>query len=219
MERVLPSSFLFRYAIPVHFDDGVGRNGLSKWDFPDDFTLPGFQELDGLSPFAVVKLAWNYSGLAVSVEVDGKRRSPRCDVNLPTESEGVQVWIDTRDTQTIHRAGRFCHHFCLLPVGGGKSKTQPLTLQLPIARAREDPPLVEAGAIPTASKVGKTGYRLDAWFPVEALNGFDPESSSRLGFFYCVRDADLGDQTLTVGPEFPFAHDPSLWSTLQLQSD
>jgi hypothetical protein len=31
-----------------------------------------------------------------------------------------------------------------------------------------------------------------------------------------VRDAELGDASLTVGPEFPYAHDPSLWSTLEL---
>ena len=31
----------------------------------------------------------------------------------------ANVWIDTRNTQNIHRAGRFCHRFAFLPVGAG----------------------------------------------------------------------------------------------------
>jgi hypothetical protein len=31
-----------------------------------------------------------------------------------------------------------------------------------------------------------------------------------------VRDLELGEQTLSVGADFPFADDPSLWSTLDL---
>jgi hypothetical protein len=48
------------------------------------------------------------------------------------------------------------------------------------------------------------------------LNGFDPEANPLLGFYYFLRDAELGEQFLTVGHEFPFPHDPSLWSTLEL---
>jgi hypothetical protein len=39
----------------------------------------------------------------------------------------------------------------------------------------------------------------------------------RLGFCYAVMDRELGWQTFTVGPEFPFAEDPSLWGTLELE--
>ncbi len=31
-----------------------------------------------------------------------------------------------------------------------------------------------------------------------------------------MKDAELGEQFLTVGREFPYDHDPSLWSTLEL---
>ena len=60
------------------------------------------------------------------------------------------------------------------------------------------------------------GYLLEAWIGAEALSGFEPESNPRLGFYYCLRDAELGEQFLAVGREFPFAHDPSLWATLEL---
>ncbi len=48
------------------------------------------------------------------------------------------------------------------------------------------------------------------------LHGFDPEQNPRLGFCYAVRDAELGEQVLSVGADFPYAEDPSLWSVLEL---
>ncbi len=52
--------------------------------------------------------------------------------------------------------------------------------------------------------------------PGSVLNGFDPEQNPRLGFYYAVRDAELGEQVLSVGSEFPYWEDPSLWSVLEL---
>jgi hypothetical protein len=37
-----------------------------------------------------------------------------------------------------------------------------------------------------------------------------------MGIFYAVHDSELGDQTLSVGGEFPYAEDPTLWSVLEL---
>ena len=39
---------------------------------------------------------------------------------------------------------------------------------------------------------------------------------ARLGFFYAVRDMELGEQLLGVDAEFPYWEDPSLWSVLEL---
>jgi hypothetical protein len=52
--------------------------------------------------------------------------------------------------------------------------------------------------------------------PAAVLHGYDPEQHPRLGFFYSIRDDELGEQVLSVGPEFPFWDDPSLWSVLEL---
>ncbi len=67
-----------------------------------------------------------------------------------------------------------------------------------------------------AAEIEQDGYRLDVWIPAAALNGFDPDVNPYLGFYYCVRDSELGEQYLSVGRDFPFPHDPSLWSTLEL---
>jgi hypothetical protein len=65
----------------------------------------------------------------------------------------------------------------------------------------------------------KTGYRLDALVPAEALTGFDPGEHPRLGFQYAVRDRELGTQTFSAGGGFPYQEDPSLWATLELVRD
>ena len=214
MERVLPTSFLFRYALPVARCSQPGNAAADT--LPVEYRLAEVSGLDNASSFAELRIGWHESGLGVSVNVTGKQQPLRCDRRNPAESDGLQLWIDTRNTQNIHRASRFCHHFCLLPTAAGRKKDRPIAVPLAIARAREDAPLADPAAIPINATVSQNGYALDAWLPADVLNGYDPESAPRLGFFYCVRDAELGNQTLALGPEFPYAHDPSLWATLEL---
>ena len=62
------------------------------------------------------------------------------------------------------------------------------------------------------------GYRVELWLDAADLHGFDPEANPRLGFYYLVRDRELGEQFLSVEHDFPFAFDPSVWSTIELSS-
>lgn len=213
---VVPHRFLFRYLIPVRRIDGLPRHNAGLLALPADASLPNFGALDGAKPFGVVRVAWNRNGFGISVEVIGKKMPFACDPKEPTESDGLQIWFDTRSTQTIHRASRFCHHFCLLPAGVGKRGEDPCAAQMSIALAREDAPRAKAASIRVERTDLKGGYRLEAWFSSDALHGYEPESNPKLGFYYSLRDAELGEQNLIVGRELPFAHDPSLWATLDL---
>ena len=215
MSSVVPHSFLFRYSFPVQRLDAIpGKKRLL--DLPPECMLPHVAGLDGDVPFGEIRIAWNPEGLAISAAVTGKKRKLRCAADQPAESDGLQIWIDTRNTQSIHRASRFCHYLCLLPEGGGRAGRDPFAAFLPIARAREEARLPDARSIRLVRESEKGGYLLEAWIAAESLHGFDPESSPRLGFYYQIHDAELGDQFLTVGFDFPFTYDPSLWSTLEL---
>jgi hypothetical protein len=216
MPSLLPHRFLFRYSLSVRYEAKLPGNGKKLLSLAEAQRLPDFAALDAARSFGDLRMAWNERGLAVSVEVSGKQRPPRCDPRSPDLSDGLQVWIDTRNTQSIHRASRFCHHFCLLPRGAGRDQSEPLGVQLPIARAREPSPLADSNDIHLAATVEKSGYLLEAWLPARVLHGYDPESQPRLGFYYNLRDNELGEQTFGVGSEFPFAYDPSLWGTLEL---
>jgi hypothetical protein len=128
----------------------------------------------------------------------------------------VTVWVDTRDARTSHRASRFCHQFHLLPTGGGPDGDEPVLVQTKINRALQDAPLCDPKEVPFRSGRTRSGYWVEAFLPAAVLQGFDPEQNRRLGFYYGVRDAELGEQVLSVGADFPYWEDPSLWSVLEL---
>ena len=127
-----------------------------------------------------------------------------------------RFWIDTRDAHNIHRASRFCHRFIFLPSGGGQRLDQAVAELVPINRAKESPKPVAAGSLRVQSTKRHDGYLLHAFIPASTLTGYDPNETQRLGFSYAVVDRELGWQTFSVGPEFPFVEDPSLWGTLEL---
>ena len=210
---LIPPSFLFRFAALCRYRKPLwppDAEGLGE-----EHRLVPPSGLDGDEGGLDVRLAWSEDGLALSAWVEGKQQSLWCRANRPEDSDGLQVWIDTRDVRNVHRAGRFCHRFVLLPAGG-KGLAEPVVEWLPIGRAREHPQAIPRWALAVRSAVHEGGYRLDAFFAAAALTGFDPAEHPRLGFTYALADRELPLTTFTVGPPFPYQEDPSLWATLEL---
>lgn len=218
MTALVPPQFLFRYTFPVRRIDALPRRGKELLKLADDCVLPSLAELGRGPRFAEVRVAWNDHGLGLSISVDGKQAPPVFDAGRPAQSDAVHLWIDTRNTQSIHRASRFCHQFQLIPAvtNDQTGELEARCIPHPIARAKEDAPRVDADLIPAQSHITRSGYRMDVWLPQAVLHGYDPSRQSKLGFFYAVADTERGLQTLSVGSEFPFGTDPSLWSTLEL---
>jgi hypothetical protein len=213
-EPLLASTFLFRFSAPCRRCDPVwSARGV---ELDERHLLPSFGELEGRPLFADLRAAWSEQGLTFALRVAGKKQPPWCRASRLEDSDGLQVWIDTRDTHNIHRASRFCHRFAFLPLGGGRHEDEPVARWLLINRARENPKPVAEKTLLIRSEKRIDGYLVQAHVPAEALTGFDPAEHPRLGFSYAIVDRELGWQTLTVGPEFPFMEDPSLWGTLEL---
>jgi hypothetical protein len=214
---LVPAAFLFRIAYPCRYVKAMPRDDdASLLDLPEACRLDTFAAADGRKDFADVRLAWNELGLGLQVEVKGKKEPPRGDESRPLHSDGVTLWIDTRDARTSHRASRYCHQFHFLAAGASAERDEPVVVQTKINRALHDAPLATAGAVPLRVERTRKAYVLEAFLPATVLNGFDPEQSPRLGFYYAVRDAELGEQVLSVGADFPYWEDPSLWSVLEL---
>ena len=214
--NLIPNRFLFRVAHPCLFVVEVPRDGDDLLDLPEACRMDNFADMDGRRNFADVRLAWNEAGLALQVDVRGKEQPPVGDAARPRHSDGASLWIDTRDARTGHRASRHCHQFHFLPTGGGPEKDEPIFVQSKINRAVQDAPPAPPGSVPFQFLRLPGGWRLEAFLPAIILNGFDPEQNPRLGFCYAIRDSELGEQALSVGPDFPYAEDPSLWSVLEL---
>jgi hypothetical protein len=204
-------------------------SGRHLLDLPAEFRLAHFGEMDGQPAFAEVRTAWNEHGLGVQWEIRHKRQALYGEPDRTSACDGMSLWLDMRDTRTIHRASRYCHRFVILG-HNGQDPAMPVVIQKRIARALEDAPPVDASQIRLLLRpidedgdVAADGrnqplssYRMEVFLPASVLHGFDPEVNQRLGICYRIRDRELGDQILAPGPEFPFWEDPSLWSVLEL---
>jgi hypothetical protein len=214
-QQLLPPSFLFRFAVPC-------RQAAKLWsakgaDLGEEFLLSSFAELDDAPQRVAVRAAWSEQGVVFSVAVSGKKQAPWCRESKIEDSDGVYLWIDTRDTHNIHRASRFCHQFVILPSGGGHRQDEPVAELLAINRARENPKPIRPGMLGAVTHKLKDGYRLDVAIPAAALTGFDPAEHPRLGFHWAVIDREIGEHTFCCPSALPYREDPSTWGTLELQ--
>ncbi len=219
MPPLVPNRFLVRVAHPCPFVKDMPRDADEDdhiVELPEAARLQNFAALDEQTDFADVRLAWNDFGIGVQIEVKGKEQASVGDSDKPKASDGLWLFLDTRDARASHRGSRFCHHFLFLAAGGGTDKDEPFVAQLKINRALQDAPMASLAELPFRKQKVKGGYRLEAFLPAAALSGFDPTEHPRLGVYYVVRDQELGDQFLSVGWDFPFADDPSLWAVLEL---
>ena len=213
-QKMVPPRFLFRLAAPCHYKKDMGKKqGVT---LGDEYLLPLWCELDGAAGFAQVKAAWNEQGLALSVRVKGKQKPTWCRESRLADSDGLNLWIDTRPAGNVHRASRFCHHLVFLPTGSTVSPNFPVVGQLLINRAKEQAEPITPEKIHTFSQLQADGYLLEVFLEAGTLTGFNPRESPQIGFTYLVQDAELGQQTFSIGKELPFREDPSVWAVLDL---
>ena len=212
--RLLPPSFLFRFAIPCRHKKPLWTPSGAGLD--ESYALPWLTELDEARSRSELRAAWSEQGLAFQLRVSGKRQPPWCRDSRPDESDGLRLWIDTRDTRNVHRATRFCHQFMLLPSGAGRALDEPHGEPMLINRAKEHPKPIRQGAIQLHREKRVDGYILDILITAAALTGFDPVEHPRLGFMCAVIDRERGHEVYGIAPEFPYQDDPSLWLTLEL---
>jgi hypothetical protein len=214
---LIPARFLFRFAHPCRYRKAMPTPAADRLiDLGAPYRVENFAAIDEKKNFAEVCLAWNELGLGVQVEVRGKEQAVVGDLARPRSSDGLSLWIDTRDARSSHRASRYCQQFHFLATGGGEDREEPAYVQTKIGRALEDAPFAGPGEVLVRRSLLRGGYVLEAFLSASALHGFDPPQHPRLGFFYSVRDEEHGEQLLSVGSEFPFWEDPSLWSVLEL---
>lgn len=221
-DTLIAPRFLFRFALPIRRNELVGTTPTIPLD--ESHQLLNLAELDQGTPhvgpqFADVRMAWSRAGLAFQVTVQGKTQLPWCRESRLDDSDGFQVWIDTRATHNIHRASKFCHRFMFMPSGGGHKADQPVADQLLINRARENSRPVRPRELQVAAAATTDGYKLRAYVPAIAMTGFDPAEHPKLGFTYAVLDRERGVQTFASGVEFPFQEDPSCWATLEMNAE
>ena len=216
---LIPQPFWFRPAFRAPRLAGIPiKNSVGRLlNLDDTCLLPSLGNLNGQANWSRIWVAWNPKGLAIAAEVTGKPGRVQ-DAHNSLSFDGINIWVDTRDTRDIHRASRYCHKLSVIlspkPKGDGLDVT---TEPQKIARAAADAPLPEADSYLARAAWIRQGWLLEVFLPAETLQGFDPETNRRLGFNVQVCDLERGDEFLTgLGREFPQGEDPSLWATLEL---
>ena len=206
---LLPPRQMFRLAVDVQRWEPAKGQTVEKITLGEEYRLPEFGELDGQKTIADVRMGWSVKGLVWQVTVEGKSQLPWCREGRLDESDGLQVWVDTRATLNVHRASRFCHRFCFLPRGAGRGEAEPIAEQFLINRARENARPTRPRELQIASKVTSKGYTMTVFAIADALGGYDPLGQPRLGFTYALLDREKGLQTLGLGPRvFPMRKTP-----------
>lgn len=214
-EGLLDPAFLFRFAFPCY-------HSPAKWtakglELPPRYRLPALAALGGGVTHSELRVAWNAAGLLFTVRVHKQRAIVGTDSLIPSNNDGIQLCLDTRDTKSIHRAGRFCHRFAFLASGAG-GKLGARAAWLPVERAKEHPRAIDPEKLKVHCRRFKDGYRLSGHIPGELLTGYDNGEFGRLGFAYHLRDHEHPDETsLGCEARFPLLQDPSIWATLELQ--
>ncbi|TWT73398.1 hypothetical protein CA85_18680 [Allorhodopirellula solitaria] len=215
-KQLVDPTILFRFEVRLLKQDLEWTSrGLS---LPEACRLPSFAALSGGPIYADLRLAWSTEGMGFSVKVSGKRAMPWCRDTRLDESDGLHLWIDTRNSPNIHRATQHCHRFLWLPAGGGPQRDRPVAQLVPINRARGNPKSIGNGALKIHAAPKHDGYEMSGLIPSAAMTGFDPVDQPRIGFYYAVADRELGYQSLTLSEQFPVAEDPSLWGEAALIS-
>lgn len=212
---MLSNRFLFRFAMDCLYKEDLWSDEGAGLD--DRYRLIDPTRLDGNESGKFdFRIAWSERGIALALCLVDKHESPWCRQSQPEESDGLQVWIDTRDVHSVHRASKFCHRFLFMPSGSGSELKEPVVQRLPINRAKAQPNPINEGLIKARTLWFSDGYQIDAFIPSLALTGYDPEQYPRLGFNFSVHDREVGDYVFSAGSPMPYKEDPSLWSTLQL---
>ncbi len=221
---LIAPAFWFRLRLGCLRREGIPKSVRSGriLDLDGSHRLLDAADLEGRPAWAEVRAAWNDRGLAFAASVRGKQQTPTFDPALPEGSDGLLLWIDTRNARDMHRATRHCHQFAFGLIAGERGKTLQVDVrQRKIARALVDAPIAEGIDYPTWARRTEDGWELEVFLPREALHGFDPELNRLFGLAAVVIDPHRSDpeHALGVGREFPVRTDPSLWAVLELVDD
>ena len=89
---LIDPTFLFRFEVPIRAHDctfATAAGGLGL-ELPESCRLASFGELGGKRIFAEVRIAWDYTAIALGVEHDGYRLAGRIAASAMTGFDAIQ---------------------------------------------------------------------------------------------------------------------------------
>src|SRR4051794_40156786 len=100
---LVPHRFLLRVAHPCRYAKGMPLiKDARLLELSPDYRIDNFAAIDQQKNYADVCIAWNDLGIGLQVEVRGKQQLPIGNPDRPRGSDGVTLWLDTRDARAGH---------------------------------------------------------------------------------------------------------------------
>ena len=213
---IVPPSFLFQYQLSVPRMDDLPKKKCRPLQLPDTARVFVPATLNDGTSSLDVKLAWNPDGLGIELVVHGKKQEVSGRRNDLKHSDYVSVFIDTRHTANVHRATQFCTALQILP-SDEADDDQPTVQFVDMAQQHGTRLEQSSKRVLLGVETVSDGYRLEVWIPAAQIPGFaETPEIGHLGFYIVVEDTELGQLPLSIGDDFPVAHDPSTWLQLNL---
>ncbi len=217
MNQIVPPSFLFEYLPGIQRQDDLPGKGKLR-HLPESATVFVPAQLNRQPHGFDLRLAWNPSGLAITVIVKGKQMPVAGSKSQIKTSDYVSVMLDTRHTANVHRATGYCTALLALPVdqsAGGKASI----VYREIAQQRDVRHQLNPRQCDITVDLQSDGYLMTIWLPQAELPGFaETPEIGRIGFYLIVHDSELGELPLSIADDFPTSFDPSTWILFELKN-
>ena len=116
-DSLLPNRFLFSLSAACLYHDPLWTAEGACLD--EKHRLVNFADLEDRVALCRRAYGVERGGLGAGDSRRGQAAGAWCRASKPEDSDGLQLFIDTRDVHNVHRAGRFCHRFIFMPGGSG----------------------------------------------------------------------------------------------------
>lgn len=216
METLIPNTVLFAFRIDLGRIDLPPRPDPTLECFEPFHRLPLFGPLDGETPYASFYAGWSQSGLAFGLDHARWSGAFHSDSGRPAGSDGLRVYIDTRDRKDVHRGTRFCLGLFIRPEFRAPADPVATVSMIKLPRARQDPPTINTQRIDVAVRTRKQAWQMAVHLPAEVLPGYDPAQFASIGLQLVLQDRVRGRLHLGPGEDLDYASNPSTWVSCRL---
>lgn len=201
-----PACFL-HVGVEIPKEEGFKKNPYQK-----PYLLPSFSELLDQESFAQVAMCYSNKGVWIAVEVEKSFE----EVFFPKveQGDGIEIFIDTRDVKSVGSMHKFCHHFIFLP----KPVTDFMACEVTRLRVEDSHPLADPSLLHVNATFSKNSYEMRIFIEADALYGFDPDQTHRIGFAYKIHRYKKSTQDFSLSSQdVQIEKYPQLWASITLE--
>lgn len=176
----------------------------------EKYQILSLQRYFGEGTFAQVFAAWDKRGIHYHFSVE-KETDLSID-NDPRKGDSIELFFNTRPSDSRTFLTQFCHHFVLTPV----EMRGTLFREVTKFRTEETHPFVTQQDVSVSSHLDTDRYLIDCILPFSVFHGY--EKKKPLTFFYRINRKESSPQSLSAShQEYEPQKTPLLWTKVSFE--